>query len=747
MTHAGRLLREDSPSGMQSADEQVALRSWHTTLVGAIKRHLDAHDPDRASLQSAARAALVIPPVFAFADNVIGNPQTTIFSVFGSFSLLVLADFQGTPRRRLTAYLALATLGLALIVLGTVCSRSALAGACTMAVVGFAILFSGLINRYCAAGAFAALLCFILSVNVLAPTSAIPARLEGWGLASTVAIAATMLLWPPRARPGLRPAAARAFGALADLLQAELDGEASLQARLDEADDAVGELRRRFVATPFRPTGTTGSAEALAFLVDELDWLRVIVVRRAHAAGDICPGENCETVAAAISVLRASAARLEGSDVRPDLKRVLVARAGGIKALLRNIRHVPAGDNHAAIESALEPSFRAHQLSYAAWEVAANALFASGASPPGIEAERRSLPPGPRGVARLLAEQARARGVWFQNSVRGAAGLTIAVYVAQRASLQHAFWVVLGTLSVLRSNALGTGATIVQAVAGTAIGIVVGGLLIVAIGADHALLWAVLPFAIFIAAYTPRALSFTAGQAGFSVALLVLFNIIDPTGWTVGLVRVEDVAIGFAISLGVGLLFWPRGARAALRESAARAYTTSANYLAAAATSAATAAAQRTAGAATRTLDDTYRQYLAERGHERLDMGSVSTLVSGATRVRLAAYALMSMAGETGRWESSGGLDREVSSLRAWYRELAEAIRRVGPAPSPQGADGHGADSSLRRLSEAVQADDMQRIPAALGAALASQTIKDLREFEAPLARALGEISRAETAA
>src|SRR2546423_632415 len=323
VTHAARVLREDSPTGMQSADEQVALRSWHTTLVRAIKRHLDAHDPDRASLQSAARAALVIPPVFAFADNVIGNPQTTIFSVFGSFSLLVLADFQGTPRRRLTAYLALAA-----------------------------------------------------------------------------------------------------------LLQAELDGSASLQARIDEADDAVGELRRRFVATPFRPTGTTGSAEALAFLVDELDWLRVIVVRRAHAAGDICPGENCETVAAAISVLRASAARLEGSDVRPDLERVLVARAGGIKALLRNIRHVPAGDNHAAIESALEPSFRAHQLSYAAWEVAANALFASGASPPGIEAERRSLPPGPRGVARLLAEQARARGVWFQNSVRGAAGLTIAVYVA-----------------------------------------------------------------------------------------------------------------------------------------------------------------------------------------------------------------------------------------------------------------------------------------------------------------------------
>src|SRR4029077_5729536 len=99
---------------------------------------------------------------------------------------------------------------------------------------------------------------------------------------------------------------------------------------------------------------------------------------------------------------------------------------------------------------------------------------------------------------RLLAEQAQARAVWFQNSVRGAAGLTIAVYVAQRASLKHAFWVVLGTLSVLRSNALGTGATIVQAVLGTAVGIVVGGLLIVAIGAGRALLLAPLPVAIVL---------------------------------------------------------------------------------------------------------------------------------------------------------------------------------------------------------------------------------------------------------
>ena len=66
------------------------------------------------------------------------------------------------------------------------------------------------------------------------------------------------------------------------------------------------------------------------------------------------------------------------------------------------------------------------------------------------------------------------RSVWFRNSVRGAVGLAIAVFIAQRTGLQHSFWVVLGTLSVLRSNALGTGWSVLSALAGTAVGIVIG---------------------------------------------------------------------------------------------------------------------------------------------------------------------------------------------------------------------------------------------------------------------------------
>ena len=169
--------------------------------------------------------------------------------------------------------------------------------------------------------------------------------------------------------------------------------------------------------------------------------------------------------------------------------------------------------------------------------------------------------------------------MWFRNSVRGAVGFAVAVYIAQRTGLQHGFWVVLGTLSVLRSNALGTGWSIVSALAGTAVGIVVGARLVIGIGTHEAVLWGVLPIAIFLAAYAPRAISFAAGQAGFTVVLFLLFNIIRPVGWSVGLVRVEDAAIGFAISLLVGLLFWPRGAAAVLLDDLATAYARGVDYV------------------------------------------------------------------------------------------------------------------------------------------------------------------------
>ena len=78
-------------------------------------------------------------------------------------------------------------------------------------------------------------------------------------------------------------------------------------------------------------------------------------------------------------------------------------------------------------------------------------------------------------------------------------------------------------------------------------------------------LWALLPFVVLVAAYLPEAVSFAAGQAAFTVMVVILFNIIEPVGWTVGLVRIEDIALGCAAGLISGVLLWPRGAAAQIR--------------------------------------------------------------------------------------------------------------------------------------------------------------------------------------
>jgi uncharacterized membrane protein YccC len=698
-----------------------------------------------AALKSAARAAIVMPAVFAFADKAIGQPQTSIFAAFGSFALLVLVEFGGPWRTRLLAYLGLACVGASFITLGTLCSRNPWLGAGAMAAVGFATLFSGAFNGYLAAGATGALLTFVLPVTISAPNSAIPDRLEGWGLAAGAGICAVMLLWPPRRSADLRRQAAGGVRAVADLLDADREHVVE-RARIARA--AVDDLGRRFLDTQHRPTGPTGPMAALASLPDELDWLLSFLAPSANLpALELRCAEDAEAMAAAAAVLRLSAERLDGRDGRPDLTRLDAARDAVARALVRRLPELPTDPAAGAVPEALESPFRIRAATYSARQVAGYALLATGADAPELDHGDLAQPQPPRAALeateRLAVVHASVRSVWFQNSVRGAAGLAIAVYIAQRTGLQHGFWVVLGTLSVLRSNALGTGWSILSALTGTAVGIFVGALLVIGIGTHEAVLWGVLPLAVLLAAYAPRAISFAAGQAGFTVVLFVLFNLIQPVGWSVGLVRVEDVAIGFAISLGVGLLFWPRGAGALLREDLAAAYARGTEYVVATARQLIEGADSDNAArdwweadAALHQLDDAFRQYLAERSATALNMEDVGALVGGAYRVRRAGESLMALGrmanGET--LESCGeNLDRELHALQSWYVTLGYALVNRRPAPPPHVRDTEGSSRLLACVRDAARTRNEATVKAALVLLWTSQHLDNLWRLEAHL--------------
>ena len=290
----------------------------------------------------------------------------------------------------------------------------------------------------------------------------------------------------------------------------------------------------------------------------------------------------------------------------------------------------------------------------------------------------------------------------LQNSLRGGLGLAIAVTITQIFPVHHGFWIVLGTLSVLRSSALSTGSTLLRAIVGTTLGFVAGALLIVLVGTGPVVLWLLLPAAVFLSAFVPEVVSFAAGQAAFTVTVLILFNLLQPTGWRVGLVRVEDVAVGCLAAGIVALLLWPRGVAAGVDAAIAAANRAGAAYLRAAvhrvtrhdgdATTAATAAL-----AASRTLDDVTRQYLSERGDRPERMASVLGAVHRATRLRLAAEAIGRIVPSTPPDLyplARATLDRHADAVAAWFVDHTPPRGDIGT----EFAAALGADARPRDL-------------------------------------------------
>ena len=686
-----------------------------------------------------------MPAAFALGGPVLGNPVLATFAALGSFAMLLLVDFGGSIRNRLQCQAALAVACMVLITLGTLASRTTWLAAVTIAVLSFGVLFAGVVSSVLASATTSLLLPLIIAVSLHGPASSIPDRLAGWGIASLFSLVAISLLWPAPARDPVRSSAIAACRALAARLRAEVDfvlagrpadGEANYRQALAASDAAVEAVQTGFFATPYRPTGLSTSARAVVRLVDELRWLNTIVLRSALTSPTpmATVPEVCAVKRVAADVLTCAADLLETPEQAGPLDDATTRLRAALEDLERastdRIPESTADDaghdvqEHARrVVSSLDPSFRSQELSFIVLQIAANVDYAA-------RAEQRTwlqkvLGRQPTGfVGFLSAASQRATShtardsVWLHNSLRGAAGLGLAVLIADLLAVQHSFWVALATLSVLRSSALNTGQNIVRAVLGTTVGLVIGGGIVALVGTNTAVLWVLLPFAVLLAGLAPATVSFAAGQAAFTLTLMILFNLLAPAGWQIGLVRIEDIALGGAVSLLVGLMLWPRGAGVALGRALSAAYVDSVGYL----TSAVAYGLGRCdsggpapglpvdqaaqAAAAARRLDDTFRGYLAERGAKPVPLAEVTALVTGIVGLRLAGDAVLQL------WDGDGpnGGDRAAArrallsgsdTVRGWYSRFAESLVGQGSVPEPLGADA----VSDGRLVDAVGRD------------------------------------------
>jgi uncharacterized membrane protein YccC len=260
-----------------------------------------------------------------------------------------------------------------------------------------------------------------------------------------------------------------------------------------------------------------------------------------------------------------------------------------------------------------------------------------------------------------------------------------------------------------------------------------------------------LPIAVFLATYAAGAVGFIVGQAAFTLLVIILFNLIVPAGWRVGLVRIEDIGVGVGISLLTSVLLWPRGARGELVAAIAGQYRALTAYLGGSFARILdpdspddTAARRALAVRARDRAGDAFDQFLQERGAKPLDPDTAASLLAAGAHVLLVGDLLgfASTIGYQVRNTADGAtaLRAQAQLTLAEFLQLADRLEHT---TSGLLAGARVSDKALRHVAltclqrwRGVPADDRSALAATIAGEWIQQLGEMTTELEAPVAQA-----------
>ncbi|HWN33938.1 MAG TPA: FUSC family protein [Pseudonocardia sp.] len=661
-----------------------------STAPGRLVAWVRRRDPELRAVRAAVRVTAAACLGFYLCRYLLGDAVMATYAVFGTIALGALSDVFGPPSVRTRVYLLALPAAAALVAVGTMLAAHTVTAVLGMLVVGFLVAYAGvggprLIGLVNGMQLFYILPCF----PPYAPET-LPQRLVGLGIGVGLLILADRLLWPAPAPPAFCTRIADTADLVATYLaKVRLHPEAEQVELRKSTLEALEGLRLTAVPVPQRPTGPGHRDRGLTHAAGAIRIIgaRTAVLDELMHSPDAPPAELTSALLAAVrtSLTEVSAA-LRGRGPAPV--------AGPLMAMIETYLEQRAGwiarrGDNVELPNGLRAGVAALAIAESTRGLVAAARAAVGAAPDDTADPPPTAWYTTTSTARLwrgrLLSHLTPRSVYLQNAVRLALGLAVARAAVDVFDLSHGMWVLLATLTLMRTSLIASGAALVPAFTGTLVGAGLGAGLLTVIGGHGGVYAVMLPVVMVLAFAAGPLLGPPYGQAGFTVVVALLFAQVSPATWQLAGSRLLDVVAGGLIGAAIGAAVWPRGGAGEIRRIAEQALRAGADELVS--TVDAVGGVCRLPpspprlGRLSMLFENTYSQYRSEPGHSHdVDWLSVLSVVH---RLANDAQVLTSRHPELDPLPWPGVADRIDGAARdvaTGYREVADAIAARRPS-------------------------------------------------------------------
>ncbi|MEV5239136.1 FUSC family protein [Streptomyces cinnamoneus] len=640
----------------------------------------------------------------------LGDPVMGLYAMFGSLPLVMFSRLGGTARQRTGTLLAMVPVGCLMVTAGTLLAVRDWAAACGMFAVGFAVSFGGVGGPRLAGVSVAVQLFYVLPCFPPYAPDTLGSRLAGLttGILLTALVERVLRPEPPSVPYRVRLADATA--AVAGSCATAAAGAGDTRPAADRALDAARPSRLPPAERPTSPSAhdraLNHARAAVRHVRDQLDRLYGGTGGPPVAAPPALAllGRTAEALDPVATGLRRGSPPGDAAGLSEAVAAFDAARADALPGSSPLRRH-----QDAVVKAAAEGALLAAQASRIALGVRPTAEGRAPAWP-----FRYATEPAARLWWRRLRLHLTPRSVHLQNALRVALAMAIARLVAGGLGLSHGFWMLLATLSLLRTSAADTRTALRPAFLGTAAGAGLAALLLLAVGEVPLFYAAVLPVVLLAGLTAGPVLGPAWEQAVFTLAFVLMFSQLSVADWQLSAVRIVDVLAGGAVGAAVSLLAWPRGGHGELRGALAGFLTEGAAACRAVVDALCgrpcPADPLRSARRAMLLAEATYCQYQTERmPRHTADPHWELALVAGYHMVRGGELMLLRCPDGAGPAplppEAAAGLTALAEEVAAESRRSGELLRSGAP-PAPGGAPSADGPPPPDRSGERAAAAD-----------------------------------------